>query len=477
MRLHDISLWLFASTLTLLPFLVAIKNGDVRLTNGTATYGRVELYNNGQWGTVCDDKWDMDDARVVCRQLGFRDTITAHGNALFGEGEGPIHISNVNCDGTESFLIECYSSLSDNCEHEDDASVTCLPFVYSEEGFVRLVGGNLTDGRVEIFFKGEWGTICDDTWDISDATVVCRQLGFTGAISAPRMAAFGEGKGPIHLDVLECSGSELTLLDCEYKQKRNCMHNEDAGVECFNYTGEGSVRLAGGHDLAGRVEIYKDNQWGTVCDDDWDVLDATVVCRQLGFKDAVSAPKKAAFGEGVGPIHIDSVKCLGDEESLLDCEYKRDADCTHNEDASATCRDVSYVSVGWIIIAILTLLLIVATTAGIFARVFIKANMNRLLRRIRNVSEDVPNTDDASLSSQPSGIPELRYPTIATFESADFKTTLGNLIMSRGSQTDSMLYTTIPGELILPKEEGAGSYENMAKCGNVEEKVYSNKIY
>ncbi|KAJ8027601.1 Deleted in malignant brain tumors 1 protein [Holothuria leucospilota] len=296
----------------------------------------------------------MDDARVVCRQLGFRDAITAHGNAFFGEGEGPIHISNVNCDGTESFLKECYSSLSDNCEHEADASVTCLPFGkllphQSEEGFVRLVGGNLTDGRVEIFFKGEWGTICDDTWDISEATVVCRQLGFTGASSAPRKAAFGEGKGPIHLDTLECSGNELSLLDCEYKQKSNCMHNEDAGVECFNSTGvyfltldEGSVRLVGGHDMAGRVEIYKDNQWGTVCDDDWDLSDATIVCRQLGFKDAISAPRKAAFGEGVGPIHLDSVKCSGNEESLLDCEYKRDADCTHSEDASATCRNVSY---------------------------------------------------------------------------------------------------------------------------------------
>ena len=114
----------------------------------------------------------------------------------------------------------------------------------SSEGDLRLVGGSSpSEGRVEIFFNGQWGTTCDDHWDRNDGDVACRQLGYpAGSERVFSRAHFGRGTGPIWLDNLRCSGSEARLLDCPRARVHNCYHAEDAGVRC-NTDGSPSITV------------------------------------------------------------------------------------------------------------------------------------------------------------------------------------------------------------------------------------------
>ena len=111
-------------------------------------------------------------------------------------------------------------------------SVLLLP---TAPGEVQLVGGSGPhEGRVEVLHNGRWGTVCDERWDLQDATVVCRQLGYGTAVGALRRAAYGRGSGPIWYDDVHCSGSEANLAKCAHRGLgvHNCVHLSDAGVIC-----------------------------------------------------------------------------------------------------------------------------------------------------------------------------------------------------------------------------------------------------
>ncbi|OXB82582.1 UNVERIFIED_CONTAM: hypothetical protein H355_005837 [Colinus virginianus] len=284
----------------------------MRLINGrNRCEGRVEVYYKGSWGTVCDDFWDINDAQVVCRQLGCGDALSALGKAHFNPGAGDIFLDDVQCHGNESYLWDCSHRgwATHNCGHREDASVRCSEVALRLEN-----GGNRCEGRVEIFYKGQWGTVCDDWWDINDARVICRQLGCGQPVSAPEAAKFGEGSGVIFLDDVQCRGNEAYIWECSHSgwSRHNCGHSEDASVVC-------SVDFLGNSIAIPRPQ------------------------RQLNCGQAVSSLGWAYFGPGKGSILLDDVECTGTESHIWDCMHSgwNKSDCGHNEDVGVICSDAA----------------------------------------------------------------------------------------------------------------------------------------
>ena len=107
-----------------------------RLVNGPTKFeGRVEVYHNGEWGTVCDNGWDLNDAQVVCNELDLGTAVTARHDAFYGEGNGSILLDNIDCVGSELLIENCSHGEWEihNCSHSHDAGVKCVPGSYRSE--------------------------------------------------------------------------------------------------------------------------------------------------------------------------------------------------------------------------------------------------------------------------------------------------------------------------------------------------------
>ncbi|KAM7180787.1 scavenger receptor cysteine-rich domain-containing protein SCART1-like isoform 2-T2 [Macrochelys suwanniensis] len=335
----------------------------IRLVNGPGRCaGRVEIYYNGTWGTVCDDSWDLPDSNVVCNQLRCGRAINATLSAHYGQGSGQIWLDDVNCSGNESSLWECPSGGwgQHNCRHKEDAGVLCSGLMD-----LRLVSGSACAGRLEVFYNGTWGSVCNSPMDAVTTALICKHLDCGDSGILLEDFKYGIGSGPTWVDDIRCNKHHSSLWQCPsdpWNQQSCRTRQQETHISCEGRKGKPSqnpfaecpnstsctdqekLRVMGGQDgCSGRVEVWYHGSWGTVCDDSWDMADANVVCKQLGCGSAVSALGEAAFGNGTGPIWVEKVNCRGTESSLWDCPDMPwgESNCDHKEDAAVNCSGVT----------------------------------------------------------------------------------------------------------------------------------------
>ncbi|KAM6106966.1 LOW QUALITY PROTEIN: scavenger receptor cysteine-rich type 1 protein M130-like [Phoenicopterus ruber ruber] len=280
---------------------------EVRLADGgKPCAGRVEVKHQGRWGTVCDDNWNIHDAAVVCKQLDCGSAVGAPQYGHFG-GSGPVWMDDVGCNGTKSALSDCKHGGwgEHDCDHSLDAGVMCSEYT----GFRLVNGSTACEGRVEVQVLGTWGTLCASRWDLSDAHVLCRQLNCGFAESIPGGEHFGREPGPVWTDSFHCDGTEAHLTQCQVITlgASPCSHGNNTAVIC---SGDfASLRLGGGSRCDGRVEILQRGTWGRVRDEEWDMQEASVVCRQLQCGEAGRAYNPPKPERGTGPSKTIPVEC------------------------------------------------------------------------------------------------------------------------------------------------------------------------
>uniref|UniRef100_A0A1X7UFK0 SRCR domain-containing protein n=1 Tax=Amphimedon queenslandica TaxID=400682 RepID=A0A1X7UFK0_AMPQE len=361
--------------------------GMVRITGYYSNEGLVEVYCNGQWGTICSSGFYDDDANAICRQLGYESfsqynhlttiarnysqpvwstEMSSRENTCFGSMNScPSHSLNascaiyyktvtISCKENSRYLI--YGNTVSTCSHKiiDDLPVGTI--ILTQKG---LPSKSYSSGIIRVYDNG-WGNICGGPgsgFGQSEANVVCHQLGYTGAASYSYYGEAGYGEDSLYTKWgnLSCGSNDgLSVAQCSYSTviSPGCQKDfYDATVSCYRtriwdssvYTG--MIRLQGGYySNEGRVELYCNGQWGTICNNGFDSTDANTLCRQLGYDTYYKYNNLSITAATNKPIWVTNMKSKSSDtcfSSSNSCPTEPVTTCSHSSDVTLSCGESS----------------------------------------------------------------------------------------------------------------------------------------
>lgn len=363
---------------------VRCYNFDVQLfPNPENPYGAVVFNPTGGSRLLCSDGFDQNSATVVCKQLGFRFGLSACCSAF-----GPVELDprvelrfttdTIGCNGTEQHLSECtYSNEAGDkqCTKSVTVGNECQQFCKASPGepcnkhyskytrcswsrYAGVVCSNeargitsvSADPIVKINYFTHDGYVCTEDFTDKDANVVCKTIGFQYGI-AFKASSLGVMHEIKWLRGLGCTGTESSVNECnhhEWGQTENCQWDSVAAAICSNNQGDLDVkiRVVDGREqntpddtsISGRVEIFLNGQWGTICGQYLNRTEAIVLCRQLGYQGGKRLPA-GSYGPGTGHVILSGIDCEGNEASIRDCVWYGYSEntCEHSLDAAITC--------------------------------------------------------------------------------------------------------------------------------------------
>ncbi|XP_041850873.1 scavenger receptor cysteine-rich type 1 protein M130-like isoform X2 [Melanotaenia boesemani] len=334
--------------------------GEVRLVEGAGRCsGTLEVKERGNWAAVemNDLIWNLMSAAAVCRQLNCGSVVSLRRTPV-----------------SPDILYSMGDVLDAFAPHARYLNPSSFKVQLKCSDSVRLVNGtSVCSGRLEVNPNQSWSPVSEDGFDQQDAEVVCRELG-CGAPSDLQRAVFGETDAPTWSKEFQCEGHESALLDCNSTARKTyssqavaltCSEPEDirlvgGGSRCvgtveMKQAGEWkpaysdywtlgfaeSVRLVNGMNLcSGRLEVKSNQSWSSVCENDFDMRDAEVVCRELGCG-SPSVLQGALFGETDAPTWSKKLQCEGHESAHWDCEssWLTRKTCPPGKAVGLTCSD------------------------------------------------------------------------------------------------------------------------------------------
>ncbi|CAI8003352.1 Deleted in malignant brain tumors 1 protein [Geodia barretti] len=355
---------------------LAQREGDLRLAGYGASRlaGRLEIFLGGEWGTVCSHRDTLDVTKVACRQLGlghFVGHVPGSSSLRYGLGNGAISLEDVSCRGDDLHLLRCDIG-SASCDHHMDISVMCSGILTPYEGEVRLVGGAYaSEGVVQINLHHTWSTVCSTDVEPGLATSMCRQLGYTRALSVQQATnvtgQFLELPSSSHCSISSypciqsclpdllsspsspsCSGDGLSAwsITCGISESEFGNATSGSTTDCAIHSTQAEeyeVRLHGNHPDHGRVEVYVEGQWSTA--QELRDEEATVICKQLGFPNfylSLTSSDSSLTDLDLEPVPGSQIRlfCTGLETHVNGCSFSSPDVTDHTTDAYIYCSPI-----------------------------------------------------------------------------------------------------------------------------------------